>query len=167
MCGGAPRCSGVLASGGAEHDPAVTRWAIRIPPHPRTSAPELLYLYLAAGGVLGTLARYGIGKWIGAQLGTDFPWHTFIINLSGSLLLGFALRASDALAIAPETRGFVTVGFCGAFTTFSTFTWETAVLIQDGQWGRASAYALGSVAAGLACVFAGMWLAGAMFRPRA
>jgi len=127
----------------------------------------MLYLYLAAGGVLGTLARYGLGKWIPTRLGTEFPWHTFLINLTGSLILGFAMRASETVALSPETRGFVTVGFCGAFTTFSTFTWETAVLIQDGQWGRAAAYAVGSVAAGLVCVFAGMTLAGALFRPRA
>ena len=133
---------------------------------PRTTASTLLYVYLAAGGVLGTLARYGLGKWIGAQLGTQFPWHTFMINLAGSFVLGFTLRLADTVAITPETRGFVTVGFCGAFTTFSTFTWETAVLIQDGQWGRAAGYALGSVAAGLVCVFAGMWLAGAIVRPR-
>jgi CrcB protein len=126
----------------------------------------LLLLYLAAGGVLGTLARYGLGKWIGGQLGTEFPWHTLVINLAGSLVLGFAMRASETLAASPETRGFLTVGFCGAFTTFSTFSWETAVLIQHGQWGRAAAYALGSVAAGLVCVFVGMSLAGMMVRPR-
>ncbi|HET7233328.1 MAG TPA: fluoride efflux transporter CrcB [Longimicrobium sp.] len=125
----------------------------------------MLYLFLAAGGVLGTLARHGLGKWIAGQLGTGFPWHTFAINLIGSLILGFAVRAFAAVPMSPETRGFVTVGFCGAFTTFSTFSWETAVLIQDGQWGRAAAYALGSVAAGLVCVFAGMWLAGAILPP--
>ena len=124
----------------------------------------MLYVYLAAGGVLGTLARYGLGKWIPAQLGTDFPWHTFAINLAGSLVLGFVMRASDTIDLSPETRGFLTVGFCGAFTTFSTFSWETVVMIQQGQWGRAAAYALGSVAAGIACVFLGMWMAGAVFR---
>lgn len=126
----------------------------------------MIYLYLAAGGVLGTLARYGLGKWIPTHLGMDFPWHTFIINLAGSMVLGFAMRASEAVPLSAETRGFVTVGFCGAFTTFSTFAWETAVLIQNGQWGRATAYALGSVAAGLLCVFIGMGLAGAMLRSR-
>lgn len=127
----------------------------------------MIYLYLAAGGVLGTLARYGIGKWAGAEAGHHFPWHTFAINLIGSLVLGFAMRASETVALSPETRGFVTVGFCGAFTTFSTFSWETVVMIQHGQWGRAAAYALGSVAAGIACVMVGMWMAGAILRPRA
>ena len=126
----------------------------------------MIYLYLAAGGVLGTLARYGVGRLNPAHPGTDFPWHTFAINLAGSLVLGFAMRASETVALSPEVRGFVTVGFCGAFTTFSTFSWETAVLIQAGHWGRAAGYALGSVAAGLLCVFIGMSLAGGMLRPR-
>jgi len=127
----------------------------------------VLYLYLAAGGVIGTLARYGLGQWIPGWAGTDFPWHTFAINLAGSLVLGFAMRAFQTLPVAPEVRGFVAVGFCGAFTTFSTFSFETVTLMQEGQWGRASLYAAGSVAAGLLAVFAGMALAGAAFRPRA
>ena len=127
----------------------------------------MLYLYLAAGGVAGTLARYGLGKWIPGWAGTDFPWHTFAINLAGSLVLGFAVRAFESLATSPEVRGFVAIGFCGAFTTFSTFSLETVTLMQEGQWARASLYAAGSVALGLLPVFAGMALAGAAFRPRA
>jgi CrcB protein len=127
----------------------------------------LLYLYLAAGGVIGTLARYGVGKWIAGWAGTDFPWHTLAINLTGSLILGFALRAADTLPLSPEVRGFITVGFCGAFTTFSTFGFETVTLMQEGEWARAAAYALGSVALGLVAVFAGLSLAGAWLRPRA
>jgi CrcB protein len=127
----------------------------------------VLYLYLAAGGIIGTLARYGLGKWIPTWAGTDFPWHTLIINLTGSFVLGFAMRASETLPVSPEVRGFVTVGFCGAFTTFSTFSFEAVTLMQEGQWARAAAYALGSVALGLLAVFAGLSLAGAAVRPRA
>ncbi|HSU16665.1 fluoride efflux transporter CrcB [Longimicrobium sp.] len=134
--------------------------------HPRTLAPPLLLLYLAAGGVAGTLARYGLGKWIPTWAGTDFPWHTLIINLAGSFVLGFAVRASETMPVSPEVRGMVTIGFCGAFTTFSTFSLETVALLQDGQWGRGMAYALGSVAAGLVAILAGMAAAGAAFRPR-
>lgn len=126
----------------------------------------MLYLYLAAGGVIGTLARYGLGKWIPTWAGTDFPWHTFAINLAGSLVLGFAVRAFESLATSPEVRGFVAIGFCGAFTTFSTFSLETLGLMQRGEWGRAAAYALGSVALGLLAVYVGMALAGGAFRPR-
>ena len=126
----------------------------------------LLYLYLAAGGVIGTLARYGLGQWVPTWAGTAFPWHTFLINVAGSLVLGFAMRAFDMLPVTPELRAFVAVGFCGAFTTFSTFSWETAVLMQHGHWARAAAYALGSVAAGLLCVFLGIALADGVLRAR-
>jgi CrcB protein len=127
----------------------------------------LLYVYLAAGGVIGTLARYGLGQWVPAWARTGFPWHTFLINVAGSLVLGFAMRAFDTLPVTPELRAFVAVGLCGAFTTFSTFSFETVKLMQDGHWGRASLYAAGSVAVGLLAVFAGMALAGAAIRPRA
>jgi CrcB protein len=126
----------------------------------------LLYLYLAAGGVIGTLARYGLGKWILGWAGAGFPWHTFAINLAGSLVLGFAARAFESLAASPEVRGFVAIGLCGAFTTFSTYSLETVELLQRGAWGRAAAYALGSVAVGLLAVWVGMSLAGAVFRAK-
>jgi CrcB protein len=136
------------------------------PSPPSHSRTPLLLVYLAAGGIAGTLARYGLGRWIPTWAGTDFPWHTLAINLAGSFVLGFAMRASETLPVSPEVRGMVTVGFCGAFTTFSTFTLETVTLLQEGQWGRGAAYALGSVAAGLVAVLAGMAAAGAAFRPR-
>jgi CrcB protein len=126
----------------------------------------VLYLYLSAGGVIGTLARYGLSKWIPTWAGTGFPWHTFAINLVGSLILGFAIRAFETLPVTPEMRGFVAVGFCGAFTTFSTFSFETVKLMQDGHWGRASLYAAGSVAVGLLAVLAGLSIAGAVIHPK-
>ena len=126
----------------------------------------MIYLYLAAGGVAGTLARYGLGKWIPTFAGTSFPWHTLAINLTGSFVLGFAMRAAEAWPVSPEARGMVTVGFCGAFTTFSTFTFEAVTLMQEGEWARAGLYAVGSVLAGLAAVLAGMALAGVAIRPR-
>lgn len=126
----------------------------------------MLYLYLSAGGVIGTLARYGLSKWIPTWAGTGFPWHTFAINLAGSLILGFAMRAFETLPVTTEVRGFIAVGFCGAFTTFSTFSFETVKLMQDGHWGRASLYAAGSVAVGLLAVLAGMSLAGIAFHPK-
>ncbi|HEX8241875.1 MAG TPA: fluoride efflux transporter CrcB [Longimicrobium sp.] len=123
-------------------------------------------MYLAAGGVAGTLARYGLGRWIPTWAGADFPWHTLAINLAGSFILGFSVRAAETLPLSPEVRGMVTIGFCGAFTTFSTFSLETVALLQAGHWARGAAYALGSVAAGLLAVLAGMAAAGAAFRPR-
>jgi len=124
----------------------------------------MLLLYLAVGGVLGTLARYGLGSWIYSWAGSALPWGTLVVNLLGSFVLGFALRASDALPISPEMRGLVTVGFCGAFTTFSTYTFETLALAQQGEWGRAALYALGSLVLGLLAMLAGLAAAGLLTR---
>ena len=119
----------------------------------------MILLALAAGGVLGTLARYGLAGWVHAWAGTGFPWGTFAVNVVGSFLLGFALRGSELSSLSPETRALLTTGFCGAFTTFSTLSWETVALLQGGAWGRAGAYALGSLGLGLAAVWAGLSLA--------
>jgi len=132
----------------------------------RHPGATLILLYLAAGGVAGTLARYGLGKWIPTWAGTDFPWHTLAINLAGSFVLGFAMRAAETMPVSPEVRGMVTIGFCGAFTTFSTFSLETVTLLQAGEWGRGTVYALGSVALGILAVLAGLAAAGAALRPR-
>ena len=124
----------------------------------------MLYLYLAAGGVLGTLARYRIGIWVPGWAGTGFPWGTLLVNLVGSFVLGFATRSASVLPVSPEVRGFVTIGFCGAFTTFCTFTFETVGLLQQGEWGRGAVYALGSLALGLAAMLAGLSAASLLFR---
>ncbi len=120
----------------------------------------MILLYLAAGGIAGTWARYGLGRWVQASAGEGFPWGTFAVNLLGSFLLGFLLRSTESASVSPETRAMLTVGFCGAFTTFSTFTHETVVLLQEGAWARAVAYALGSLLLGLAALAAGLAAAG-------
>ena len=89
------------------------------------------------------------------------------MNLVGSFALGFAIRALHASTVAPEIRGFLTIGLLGAFTTFSTFSYEAVTLMQDGEWMRASAYLFGSVAAGVAAVIAGLWLASLTLHARA
>ena len=119
----------------------------------------MILLYIALGGVAGTLARYGVSGWVHGWAGTWLPWGTLIVNLAGSLVLGFAIRASEALAVSPELRGLMTVGFCGAFTTFSTFSFETIALMQEGEWWRAGLYAFGSLGAGLAAMAGGLLLA--------
>ena len=125
----------------------------------------MLYLFLSLGGVLGTLARSALGGWVQGWAGSGFPWGTLLINLLGSLLLGFVFRAAQLTPVSPELRGFLTVGFCGAFTTFSTFSYETLSLLQNGVWARAAAYALGSVALGLLAAAAGVSIASHAFAP--
>jgi CrcB protein len=116
----------------------------------------MLWLSLALGGVVGTLARWRVGLWVPSWAGTWLPYGTLAVNLLGSFVLGAAVRASELHPVTPAVRGFVTVGFCGAFTTFSTLMYETAVLLQQGQWGRAVLYAFGSLALGLVAMALGL-----------
>lgn len=92
--------------------------------------------------------------------GSALPWGTFVVNVVGSFLLGFSFRYLEAVAVSPEFRILIAVGFLGAFTTFSTFSYETVALLQEGAWARGAAYAGGSVLLGLAGVVAGLALAG-------
>lgn len=124
----------------------------------------MIYLYLVLGGSIGTLARFGISRWMLERFGPDFPWGTLTVNLAGSFLLGLFLSTMDRAEVSPEVRLLWTVGFCGAFTTFSTFSLETVGLMQAGAWGRAAAYALGSVALGLAAVWIGFEAGGVLAR---
>ena len=111
-------------------------------------------------GTAGTLARYGLQGLVQERTGASFPYGTLVVNLIGCLLLGgIGEYALTHLTIPPEWRIGITVGFFGAFTTFSTFSWETVRLVQDGEWMRALAYVLASVIGGLACIFAGMRVA--------
>ena len=123
-----------------------------------------LLLWIACAGALGALARYGLSGWVQDLYPGTFPWGTLAVNVLGCFLLGFAFRVLQLSALPPALRGAVTIGFLGAFTTFSTFSFETVELIQDGRWGRAAAYAGGSVALGLVALLAGLWLASSLQR---
>ena len=119
---------------------------------------------IALGGALGTLARWGFGAWA-QRFCAEFPYGTLTINVTGSLILGFLVRYATQTNAAPELRAALTIGFCGGFTTFSTFSYEAARLIEDGSIGRAAAYMLASVLLSLAAVFAGFAIARAMLAP--
>ncbi len=117
-------------------------------------------LYIALGGLAGTLARYGLEGWIHARSGGAFPTGTLTVNLAGSLLLGFILRiATGAALVSPELRGGLTIGFCGAFTTMSTFSYESMKLLADGEYGYAGLYMGGTILGCLAAVMLGTALA--------
>ncbi|MGB5304454.1 MAG: fluoride efflux transporter CrcB [Gemmatimonadota bacterium] len=120
--------------------------------------------YVALGGALGALARYGISGWVYDRMGESFPWGTLVVNLVGCLALGLVIRWLQVSAVSPEVRPFLTIGVLGAFTTFSTFSYETVALLQEGQWLRAGLYMGGSVVLGLIAMVAGMALATAFAR---
>ena len=115
---------------------------------------------VAIGAALGGVARYYLASAVQQRVGPTFPWGTLVINVSGSLLLGVLMRYALATpSVSAELRAFLTTGFCGGYTTFSTYSYETATLLEDGQYGRAGTYALGSVLLALAATFAGFVLA--------
>jgi CrcB protein len=120
----------------------------------------LLALYVAIGGAVGSVARLLLSGAIQQRAGTAFPAGTLVINVVGSLLLGFLLRyALGSTSVSPEARALLTTGFCGGFTTFSTFSYETVTLVEDGDWGRAGAYVALSVVLSLVACAAGVVLA--------
>ncbi|MFP4624184.1 MAG: fluoride efflux transporter CrcB [Gemmatimonadota bacterium] len=122
-------------------------------------------ILIAAGGALGAVARYGLAGWVQARAGF-FPWGTLAVNVLGSFLLGFAFRYLETTVVPPEWRQAVTIGFLGAFTTFSTFSFEAVALAQDGDWGRAGSYVVASVVLGVVAVLAGLGAAEITVRGR-
>jgi fluoride exporter len=115
--------------------------------------------YITLGGILGTLARYFLQGALQLRGGT-FPTGTLAINIGGSFLLGFIMRfATGSTVISPELRGALTIGFCGAFTTMSTFGYESIRLLGDGEYWSAALYISGSLLGCLGAVIAGTALA--------
>jgi len=119
----------------------------------------LLYLYIAVGGALGAIARFAVGGWVQQAAGPEFPWGTLVVNISGALLLGFLYVVLEGAPASREWRAFLGIGVCGGYTTFSTFSYETARLLQDGQLGRAGAYMAASTLLCVAAALVGFRLA--------
>lgn len=116
--------------------------------------------YIAVGGILGTLTRYFVQGLLQTRGGT-FPTGTLAINIVGSFLLGFIMRlATGSTVVSPELRAGLTIGFCGAFTTMSTFSYESIRLLGDGEYWYAGMYAGGTVAGCLLATVLGLALAG-------
>jgi fluoride exporter len=117
--------------------------------------------YIAIGGVVGTLSRWYLQGWIQTRSGfAGFPIGTLAINLAGSLILGFVIRlATGSTVITPELRAGLTIGFCGGFTTMSTFAFESVRLLGDGEYWWATLYMGGTIAGCLIAVMIGTLLA--------
>lgn len=116
----------------------------------------LVYLCIALGGALGAVGRYALGGWVHSWLGSAFPWGTVVVNGLGSTLLGAVLGILERLHVGVGPRAFLTIGLLGAFTTFSTFSFEAVGLLRDGEWRLALSYIGGSLAAGFIGVAFGL-----------
>ncbi len=125
----------------------------------------LAYLWVAIGGALGSVARFGLNGLISTRLGETFPWGTLAINVTGSLLIGIFAAYSDPdgrAMISPGVRQFFMIGICGGYTTFSSFSLQTLRLAQDREW----LYAGGNIVLSVVLCLVAVWLGfvlGSMF----
>jgi fluoride exporter len=110
---------------------------------------------VALGGALGALARYGINTVMVASTASRFPWATLTVNVTGSFLLGAVLRSVESSANAGAWRALLAIGFCGAYTTFSTFSYESVRLMQERHWLAAGTSMLSNVLLCIIAVIAG------------
>ena len=116
-------------------------------------------LWMALAGALGTLARYGLSKLVQDSTESLFPWGTLAVNVVGCLVFGTLCSAlGERFAFSPQTRIILLVGFMGAFTTFSTFAFETGELLREGSWLLAAGNLTAHNMLGLAALFAGLAL---------
>jgi len=118
------------------------------------------YSFIALGGALGSLARFWVGSALAGRLGTKFPYGTLVINITACIIIGFSLAYLDRRSeLNPAWRLFLPVGFVGAYSTFSTFEWETFSALQSGGFLIAALYVVLSVVLGLVGVWCGVLVA--------
>jgi fluoride exporter len=116
----------------------------------------MILFLIAVGGAVGSALRYLIGGAVQRSSASGFPVGTMFVNIAGCFLIGVFVRYLLNMQTSAELRAFLVVGFCGGFTTFSTFSFETVGLIEGGEYARAATYILGSVVLCVLATFAGM-----------
>ena|SRR5438552_3161770 len=116
----------------------------------------MIYLLIALGGAVGSLLRYLLGGAVQRMSASGFPIGTMFVNVSGCFVIGILVRQFMNMQLTPELRALLIVGFCGGFTTFSTFSAETIGLIEGGEYTRATGYVVLSVGLCLVATLAGM-----------
>jgi fluoride exporter len=118
------------------------------------------FVLIAIGGALGSLARYLVGSIVANRMGTRFPYGTFVINLTACLIIGFSLTwMGRRTEVNPAWRFLIPIGFVGAYSTFSTFEWETFITLQTGEFLVAALYVSLSFVLGLLAVWVGVLVA--------
>ena len=118
------------------------------------------YLFIATGGALGSILRYWVGSTISGRMGTRFPYGTLVINITACVIIGFTLTYFGKRAdLNPAWRFLIPIGFVGAYSTFSSYEWETLSTLRDGNFAMASLYAFGSLFLGLVAIWFGILLA--------
>jgi fluoride exporter len=118
------------------------------------------YLLIAVGGAAGSILRYWVGSTVSGRMGTRFPFGTLVINLTACVIIGFSLTYLGKRAdLNPAWRFLVPIGFIGAYSTFSTYEWETLSTLRSGAFFLAALYAVGSLILGLAATWGGAALA--------
>lgn len=126
-----------------------------------------LLWYVALGSAVGGASRFALSTFLQQRASSAFPVGTLIVNITGSLVLGFVLRyALGSPSVSAEVRALLTTGFCGGYTTFSTFSYESITLIEDGDYRRAALYIGLSVAVSLIATFLGIAAAGQLLAAR-
>lgn len=118
------------------------------------------YLLIGLGGALGSMARYWVGTTIGSRMGVRFAYGTLVVNLTACFIIGFTLTwLGERVELNPAWRFLIPIGFIGAYSTFSTYEWETLETLRSGAFALAALYAVGSLLLGLGAVWCGAALA--------
>jgi CrcB protein len=127
----------------------------------------MIWWYVAIGSAVGGVARFALASVVQQRVSPNFPVGTLVVNITGSFLLGLLLRYALATdAISPEVRAMLTTGFCGGYTTFSTFTYDTLMLVEEGGHARAGLYVLLSVIMSLVAAWLGIVAASGLIAMR-
>jgi CrcB protein len=117
-----------------------------------------ILLAVALGGALGSLLRYFVAGAVQSATWPGFPWGIFVVNITGGLAMGIIVELSALkLNLTPEIRAFLTIGILGGYTTFSTFSLDSALLIERGDYSGAALYIVGSALLSILALFIGLW----------
>ena len=119
---------------------------------------------VALGGALGSVVRYLVAGWVQPSWWPGFPFGIFVVNITGGLVMGLITGITALkLNLSLEMRAFLTTGILGGYTTFSTFSLDSAMLMERGAYGQAAAYVAGSVVLSILALFGGLWLMRALY----